>query len=803
MTPGCTTPGREYKNHCWVQGQISHFDVDQDGTIFTNSAWDEPHAEQAVWGADGSLAGSLDWRGFESGPGGVAVSADYVFALQQAYAHQPTCWGVTRWHRHAAAAGLPAYPPFPAANWTGGGCPGVHPAITNAPIDNTLKLGNATPVHFQSAMKVCNGVLYLVNSNTSTLSAINPATMAVASAVAAPELVGVTDMACGPTPETLFVARGCCLPPCAGCTTVSAISAKTGVVQFDLEGPTRPLEPLAIAFDHVSQTLFVSDKALARNNIRIYTAAGDYAGSFGAAAGVFGPGAPAGSMGSTRFNQVNQVGVDAAGCVTLNSAGAARRGVDLRRFCAPAVSATAQAQAQAARPTTAAGWVGALAAYELAWRREDLGNPMATATVSAANDSIVRRQMYTYAVDWGKVGSATDANASTNAGFWETTATSFNPGAAFSRDDVRNHQNYSSFLSLHSVSRMVDDGKGGQAEVLFQDTYGTYLATYRFDGNIAVPCGMFGWAGDHDGAFFNPHHWPFSSGAPNLGMWLWQDGDGDARMKPAEFTDLTDNNRSAIWHALGTSIDEGGGVWKRATVGGYCARSNHSLQCHGAVDPVSKRCKQSTAWCKRCACTPLNFCNASTCLEPVPVKQYLVHFPMTGMSEHGCPMYATAKAGWWSTDQAWEWPPAPFNETLMGPAKEFPPGSGKYIHTGMCHPDDARSGWCQGRLQYESATDTMFVSDFTNAEPDTHDWPIGESAGSTVCRFDRFRALGPKSVPRPTMCYDLPYWHAKERWDERVWVVFLIQYARLHVRPTGVHRACSGAGEIGLAAAHS
>ena len=111
------------------------------GTIFTNSAWDEPHAEQTVWRADGELAGSLDWAGFESGPGGVAVSDTYVFALQQVYAAGPVgCWGITRWHRNATAVGLPAFPPFPPANWSSGGCAGVHPAIARAPIDNTLKL---------------------------------------------------------------------------------------------------------------------------------------------------------------------------------------------------------------------------------------------------------------------------------------------------------------------------------------------------------------------------------------------------------------------------------------------------------------------------------------------------------------------------------------------------------------------------------------------------------------------------------------------------------------------------------------
>lgn len=54
-------------------------------------------------------------------------------------------------------------------------------------------------------MKVCDGTLYFVNSNVSTLSTIEQTTMAVTATVTSVDLVGVADMACGPTPGTIFV----------------------------------------------------------------------------------------------------------------------------------------------------------------------------------------------------------------------------------------------------------------------------------------------------------------------------------------------------------------------------------------------------------------------------------------------------------------------------------------------------------------------------------------------------------------------------------------------------------------------
>ena len=191
-----------------------------DGTAFTNSVWDEPHAEQMVYGSDGSPLGSLDWFGFESGAGGqITGNGQYIWATQQLYSGSPHCWGITRWHRNGTG---PKGHPFPPANFSGGGCPGVKPAIAASPTDNILRLGSDLPKAAKGrawhlAMQFCHNKLYLIDSNTSRMLVIDGARMAVTANVSlAPADLAIGSLACGPSADSMFVLRGCCSPPCAG-----------------------------------------------------------------------------------------------------------------------------------------------------------------------------------------------------------------------------------------------------------------------------------------------------------------------------------------------------------------------------------------------------------------------------------------------------------------------------------------------------------------------------------------------------------------------------------------------------------
>lgn len=80
-----------------------------------------------------------------------------------------------------------------------------------------------------------------------------------------------------------------------------------------------------------------------------------------------------------------------------------------------------------------------------------------------------------------------------------------------------------------------------QKELLFRHNTGLHVAVNHFDGEIAVPCALLGAWSSHDAKHPNNSTWPGSRGAPNTGMWMWQDSNGDGQMAPTEFTDLSDD----------------------------------------------------------------------------------------------------------------------------------------------------------------------------------------------------------------------------------------------------------------------
>ena len=330
----CSAPmSREFNGECWIHSQSTSFAVAHDGTVFTNAAWDERHAESQVFTPKGKLAGAVDWQGFYPGAGaGVGLSKKYVFMLHGMYAkyepfangtaHLGTCWGITRWSASAAT-----YPPYGNASWPGGGCPGIELLIRQSPGTNMLQLGQepGTDTHPATGLTVCgDSRLFFVHGNASvidknhgtgplpsvdpqlnhTLLEINPETMVIRRRVQHPSLSSAGPLSCGPPLSNssagayiLFMMRDCSGSnqgsAVTGCRRLSAISSVDGSTLFNISDV---LQPRAITFDSASQTLFVADTHSSRQNIRIYEANGSYVGSFGAAGGVYAPGMAAGDM---------------------------------------------------------------------------------------------------------------------------------------------------------------------------------------------------------------------------------------------------------------------------------------------------------------------------------------------------------------------------------------------------------------------------------------------------------------------------------------------------------------------------
>lgn len=97
------------------------------------------------------------------------------------------------------------------------------------------------------------------------------------------------------------------------------------------------------------------------------------------------------------------------------------------------------------------------------------------------------------------------------------------------------------------------------------------LLIYRFDGEIAVPCGIFG---------KNHLQWPANQ--PQNGSWLWRDVNGDGAIQTNEYKTLGGDDGS-VW---GWEIDSKGDVWQAAEAGyikhyPYQKLDNHGCPIYG------------------------------------------------------------------------------------------------------------------------------------------------------------------------------------------------------------------------------
>jgi hypothetical protein len=89
----------------------------------------------------------------------------------------------------------------------------------------------------------------------------------------------------------------------------------------------------------------------------------------------------------------------------------------------------------------------------------------------------------------------------------------------------------------------------GKKYLIMRGMYETYLAIYRFEGEIAVPSVIF--SNKHLGGFFD------NIPQPEKGRWIWRDKNGDGKFQSDEFYDA-DSIEEWGWAWW---VDEEGGVW--------------------------------------------------------------------------------------------------------------------------------------------------------------------------------------------------------------------------------------------------
>lgn len=101
---------------------------------------------------------------------------------------------------------------------------------------------------------------------------------------------------------------------------------------------------------------------------------------------------------------------------------------------------------------------------------------------------------------------------------------------------------------------------------LSSDMMSQRLLIYRFDGEIAVPCGIFG-----------KEHLDWPADQPKKGSWLWHDTNGDGAIQSDEYKVLGEED-SSVW---GWEIDSKGDIWQAAEAGYIKRYPFQKLDTHG------------------------------------------------------------------------------------------------------------------------------------------------------------------------------------------------------------------------------
>ncbi|MGH1392758.1 MAG: hypothetical protein ACRAVC_01800 [Trichormus sp.] len=92
------------------------------------------------------------------------------------------------------------------------------------------------------------------------------------------------------------------------------------------------------------------------------------------------------------------------------------------------------------------------------------------------------------------------------------------------------------------------------------------LLIYRFDGEIAVPCGIFG-----------KNHLKWPANQPKNSSWLWRDVNGDGSIQTNEYKVLGKEDAS-VW---GWEVDSKGDIWQAAEAGYIKHYPYQKLDTHG------------------------------------------------------------------------------------------------------------------------------------------------------------------------------------------------------------------------------
>jgi len=504
----------------WTPIDIAAIAVAPDGTVYTNSGWDESGAESSIF-KDGNMLGSVgDTHGWGYlGGKAIAINSKYAYIAisidnQGGSLAGPSTWpakglhwfGVSR--RELADPRRPA--PFrPVAN--------IADRRTQLAasflVVNEVHEGDRGEV---GGLAANDTTLYVANTQRDRIESYDAQTMQPRETIEHVESPGhlalapdgslwaLTDTAAGTRPRVAhFTAAGVrladTLPLPADTVPVDIAVDKTGRVLVADNGPRQ-------------QVLYFTKHDDGR-----YAAAGE----LGERGGIF-SGVP-GRIGPKRFNGLTGVGVDAQGNVYVSTNGIGRTD----STTVGSLGTTLESYAPDGRQR----WqVQGLLFVDGAWI-----DPARPDSVYTGNKRFELDLSKPAGKDWKYVGFLTNR-------------------FRYPDDPVLHTDGWAGMPIARSVK--------GQTLLYLTDMYADHLKIYRFDaaheGETAIPAGFF--ATSAEGVKNIPQ-------TPKTGEWIWRDANGNGRFEPGEFTPNTSGTPMA--GGWGWWVDSAGDVWRTRASGIY------------------------------------------------------------------------------------------------------------------------------------------------------------------------------------------------------------------------------------------
>jgi hypothetical protein len=456
----------------WVQNQVLDMYVATDGTVYTNSFWDEAGREAGVYKNGDVIAKAEDLHGWERF-GGFAVTADkkhlYV-GMEQRYiaTDKPADYPPekTTWYcvRRYELSGKKA--PFPGGKGVG---------------KNMLIVSDK---HRVTGLATIGSELYVAIRDSNLVRVYNTNTLQEIRKFSVPNPTKIAVDKSG----TLWIIKK------------QKDGSSAQIVHYSQKGDRLPQvisnvpKANAIAVDNQNR-LLIADNGK-NQQIVIYSLKNQptQVGSFGVKGGIY-AGVP-GAVGDLKFYGLTGVGVDGKGNIYVNSSGfnegvgtqEMMTGTDIRSFS----------------PSGAMQW-------------RVLGLPFVdNADVDPKTDGI---QVYTihdrYMMDYSKpVGKQ-----------WTYKGYTFNPFKY--PDDIRLRNAHGSVFF-----RRIQ----GKPFMYFTDMFGSFLHIYRFnpatDGEIAIPSTMLVNTSEKEekvqASSFPPNQ-------PQIGDWIWRDRNGNGSFDKGEY----------------------------------------------------------------------------------------------------------------------------------------------------------------------------------------------------------------------------------------------------------------------------